>query len=163
MKYVNYCIIAIVSLVMSSGSIKTDTPLTGYHPGSLIPNIVLNDAEGKSLDLSDYKGKKVVVNFWAAYDAQSRATNVQLYNFITKNYPDIEFISISFDENKSVYEKTILWDKMNGNSNFCDVRGTESEIYKEFRLDEGFKNFVIDEDGVITATNTSIQQLKSMF
>ena len=44
------------------------THLIGCYPGERIPNIVLHDIEGNILDLSKYKGKKVIVNFWATYD-----------------------------------------------------------------------------------------------
>ncbi|MDD3787758.1 MAG: redoxin domain-containing protein [Petrimonas sp.] len=162
MKYLNFCLIAIGSLILSSGSIKTDSPSIGYHPGERIPNIVLNDAEGKTLDLSEYKGKKVVVNFWAAYDAQSRATNIQIHNYLKNNYPDIQLLSVSFDENKGVFEKTVLWDQLETNSQFCDAKGTQSEIYKDFQLNKGFKNYLIDENGVITAMNVTPGELKTI-
>ena len=162
MKYVNFCLIVIGSLILSSGSIKTDKPSLGYHPGEQIPNIVLKDVEGHSLNLSDYKGKKVMINFWAVYDAQSRVTNIQLHNYLKQNYPDISLVSISFDANKSVFEKTILWDQVDKKSQFCDVNGTNSSIYKEFKLEKGFKNYLIDENGVITAMNVTPQKLKNI-
>ena len=101
MKYVNFCLIALGSLILSSGSIKTDKPSIGYHPGEILPNIVLHDAEGKNIDLSEYKGKKVMVNFWAAYDAQSRANNVRIHNLLKNNYPDVTLLSICFDVSRN--------------------------------------------------------------
>lgn len=159
MKYVNFCLIALGSLILSSGSIKTDKPSIGYYPGEQLPNIVLNDTEGKLLDLSNYKGKKLVISFWAAYDARSRANNIQIHNYLKNNFPDVELLSISFDENKSVFEKTILWDKLEADSQFREADGVRSEIYKEFRLDKGFKNYLIDENGVITALNVTPKEL----
>lgn len=159
MKYVNFCLIALGSLILSSGSIKTDKPSIGYHPGEQLPNIVLNDTEGQILDLSNYKGKKVVISFWAAYDAQSRANNIQIHNYLRNNFPDVELLSVSFDENKSVFEKTILWDKLETDSQFREADGIRSEIYKEFRLNKGFKNYLIDENGVVTAMNVTAKEL----
>ncbi|HBX19958.1 MAG TPA: hypothetical protein DEF88_05900, partial [Porphyromonadaceae bacterium] len=72
-KYVNFCLLAIASLALSAGSVNTDTLSTGYYPGELIPSLVLKDDQGNLLDRAEYKDKKVVVNFWAAYDARSRA------------------------------------------------------------------------------------------
>lgn len=69
MKYVNFCLAAIISLMLMSGTTKNDKPSIGYFPGEQIPNIVLQDVSGKTFDLSRYKGKTVVLNFWAAYDA----------------------------------------------------------------------------------------------
>lgn len=161
MKYVNLCL-AVVSLILMSGSIKTNKTSIGYYPGEQIPNIVIDGSEGKSLDLSEYRGKKVVLNFWAAYDAHSRANNIALYNYVKENASDVEFISISFDENYNVFEKTTLLDEIDTNSQFCDKNGASSKIFKDFKLSKGFKNYLIDENGVIKAMNISSEHLKEL-
>ncbi|MDO5522970.1 MAG: thioredoxin-like domain-containing protein [Bacteroidia bacterium] len=145
-----------------SSSIKTNKASTGYYPGEQIPTIVLSGLEGNKLDLSECKGKKVVLSFWAAYDAQSRASNVQLYNYLKENEPDVVFLSVSFDENRNVFERTALLDNMDLNSQFCDEAGTDSKIYKDFQLRSGFKNYLIDENGVILAMGLSIEKLKNL-
>ena len=35
--------------------------------GSKVPNFTLTDLSGKNVSLSDYKGKVVVLNFWASW------------------------------------------------------------------------------------------------
>lgn len=162
MKYVNFCLAAIISLLSMSSSIKTNKASTGYYPGEQIPTIVLSGLEGNKLDVSECKGKKVVLSFWAAYDAQSRASNVQLYNYLKENEPDVVFLSVSFDENRNVFERTALLDNMDLNSQFCDEAGTDSKIYKDFQLRSGFKNYLIDENGVILAMGLSIEKLKNL-
>jgi Redoxin. len=142
--------------------VKTETPSTGYHPGETIPDIVLTDLEGNFSHLRDFKGKKVVVNFWAAYDAQSRATNVQLHNYLKMNNADVEFLSISFDENRNIVERTLTLDNLEDISQFCEVKGTGSELYREFKLNKGFRNYLIDENGVITAMNITPERLKAL-
>ena len=159
MKYVNFGLLALSFLLMS-GSIKTDKTSTGYYPGNQIPNIVLTGLEGQNIDINDYKGKKVVLNFWAAYDAHSRANNVRLSNFLKENNSNVEFVSVSLDENTSVSNRTALLDKIDGKSHFSEVNGTNSEIYKEFNLEKGFRSYLIDEQGVIQAINPTNEILK---
>ena len=161
MKYVNLCL-AVVSLFLMSGSIKTQNTSIGYYPGEQIPNIVIARSEGQNLDLSEYRGKKVVLSFWAAYDAHSRANNVALCNYLKENAPEVEFLSISFDENIHVFEKTTLLDKIDTNSQFCDLNGASSKIYKDFQLRKGFKSYLIDEKGVIKAMNITSEKLKEL-
>lgn len=162
MKYVNFCLAVVASLMLMSGSVNKSAPSLGYYPGETIPNIALEDSEGNAVNLNDLKGKKVVLNFWAAYDAQSRATNAQLYNYLKENNSDVEFLSVSFDENRNVFEKTLLLDNIDSFSQFCDVNGTESEIYKDFQLKKGFKSYLIDERGVITAMNVTPKTLRTL-
>lgn len=162
MKYVNFCLAILASLTLMSASVNKNTTSEGYHLGKAVPNIAMLDLEGNVLNLSDLKGKKVVLNFWAAYDAPSRATNVQLYNYLTKNNADVEFVSVSFDQNRNVFEKTLLLDKIETLSHFCDVNGPNSGIYKEFGLSKGFTSYLIDENGMIAATNVTPRELKNL-
>ncbi|MDD4778190.1 MAG: TlpA disulfide reductase family protein [Fermentimonas sp.] len=162
MKYVNFCLIAIFSLALSSGSVKDAAPSIGYYPGEIIPDIVLTDLEGDTYNLSDYKGKKVVVNFWASYDAQSRATNVLLHNYLKMNNADVTFLSVSLDENKDVIERTFEMDNLDTISQFCEVNGADSELYNDFKLNRGFRNYLIDENGVIKAMNFTPDDLSSI-
>lgn len=162
MKYVNLYLV-VLSLFLTSGLIKTEKTSTGYYPGERLPNIVINGMEEKTLDLSEYKGKKVVLNFWAAYDAHSRANNVAFHNYIKEHAAeDVAFISISFDENFNVFERTMLLDKIDTHSQFYVANGTESKIYKDFQLNKGFRNYIIDEDGIIKEMNITVEKLKEL-
>lgn len=161
MKYVNFCLSAVL-LVLSGGSTKKELPSTGYQPGETIPNIVLTDLDGNRRNLHDYKGKKVVVNFWAAYDAQSRANNVRLYRYLEMNGKDVVFLSIAFDTNRQIVERTLALDDLKGAPRFYEMEGADSKIYKEFRLNRGFRSYFVDEGGVITAMNITPDLLKTI-
>lgn len=162
MKYLSFCLVSVVAFVLSSGSVKTKLPSTGYHPGEMIPDIVLTDSEGNYRNLHDYKGKKVVVNFWATYHAQSRANNVQLYNYLQNSNSDVEFVSVAFDENRNVVERTLIVDRLESISQFYEISGTGSETYKDFKLNGEFRNYLIDENGVIIAMNITPEDLKTI-
>ena len=162
MKYLSFCLVSVISFVLSSGSVKRELPSSGYHPGETIPNIVLTDSEGTWHNLHDYKGKKVVVNFWATYHAQSRANNVQLYNYLQQSNSDVEFVSVAFDENKNVVERTLMLDRLESISQFYEISGIGSKIYKDFKLNERFPNYLIDENGVIIAMNITPEDLKTI-
>ena len=159
MKYVNFCLVALFSLALSSCSVKDAAPSLGYYPGEIIPEIVLTDLEGDKYMLSDFKGNKVVVNFWATYDAHSRATNIRLHNYLKMIDSDVTFISIAFDENINVLDRTMAMDNLDEHSLFCDVRGTESDLYRDFKLSRGFRSYLIDENGVIIAMNVTPEDL----
>ena len=160
MKYVKFCLAVVMIFALSASSVNTNTPSTGYHPGEMIPNIVLTDLEGNRHQLHDYKGKKVVVNFWASYDAQSRAANVRLHNILKTMDRDVAFLSVSFDENRNVVERTLALDDMETVSLFCERSGTGSKLYKELNLDKGFRSYLIGENGVIAAMNMNPADLK---
>jgi peroxiredoxin len=148
MKYLSFCLVSVIAFVLSAGSVKTGLP----SPGETIPDIVLTDMEGNFHHLHDYRGKKVVVNFWATYHAQSRANNVQLYNYLQRSDSDVEFVSVAFDENRNVVKRTLMLDRLDSKSQFCEIRG----------IPKGFRNYLLDENGVIVAMNVTPEDLKTI-
>lgn len=163
MKYLSFCLVLAMMLVLSSSSVKRELPLSGLYPGESIPDFVLTDSQGNLLHISDFKGKKVVVNFWATYHAQSRANNVWLYNFLQGDRGgDVEFVSVAFDENRNIVDRTLLLDRLVTQSQFYEIEGTGSETFKKFKLKDGFRNYLIDEKGVIIAMNITPEDLKTI-
>ncbi|WP_165452147.1 TlpA family protein disulfide reductase [Paenibacillus thalictri] len=53
----------------------------GVKPGQLAPDISLQTTEGKTVKLSDYRGKKVLLNFWASWCPPCRAEMPDLEQF----------------------------------------------------------------------------------
>jgi len=57
-----------VVLVPEKGGQTGQPPAEGYHlRGKTAPTFVLTNLEGKKVSLSDYKGRPVLVNFWATW------------------------------------------------------------------------------------------------
>jgi len=57
-----------VVLVPEKGEQAGQPPAEGYHlRGKTAPTFVLTNLEGKKVSLSDYKGRPVLVNFWATW------------------------------------------------------------------------------------------------
>lgn len=101
-----------------------------------------------------------MLNFWAAYDAESRARNVQLANEVNKFGPDkIAMCSISMDEKESIFTETVKIDKLDLSTQFHEGLGKESELYKKYDLRKGFKTFLINDEGVIIAANVTPEKL----
>ena len=81
---------------MSSGT-KEARPTVGTNPGDLAPRI---ESLGGESDFSfqNHSGRYTLLNFWAAYDAESRVRNVQLWNEVNKLSSDkIAMYSVSLD------------------------------------------------------------------
>ena len=145
MKVRAYVLIASVALLgMSAGSKKAKLT-EGVNPGDLAPRIL---------------GRYTLLNFWAAYDAESRARNVQLANEVNKFGPDkIAMCSISMDEKESIFTETVKIDKLDLSTQFHEGLGKESELYKKYDLRKGFKTFLINDEGVIIAANVTPEKL----
>ncbi|MDR1882837.1 MAG: peroxiredoxin family protein [Prevotella sp.] len=161
MKYLKYFLILGIALIsLSSNTSRTSSLSEGIYPGNLLPDIKnLENKSGTKMNLSDLRGQKVLLNFWAAYDACSHRDNVLLSRIIgSKRYP-VRMISVSFDKSESVFEKTLAMDKIDAEYQFLVKGGAFSDLFGRHQLERGFKNYLIDEDGVIVAMNLTPDDL----
>ena len=151
----------VLFLMISAGSNRI--PKTGLFVGEKAPIFQMVDSTAGNFNLRDQKGKYVVLNFWASYDAPSRISNVRIQQEIEKlNHQNLSFVSVSYDPNKVVFEETVKLDELNRNTQFYDKDGESSDIYKAFRLKKGFGNYLLDQNGVIIAKNFSPEKLTEL-
>lgn len=150
-------IFALFALFLTFSFVPKDVlPGMGLSPGSRAPEIRLENEQSGRFRLSEEKGKYVLVNFWAAYDAPSRIRNLKLDRAVTRmKKNDLQYVSISYDTRPAVFEETVKTDGLTRNRQFYDTEGKLSEIFKTFRLKKGFTNYLIDPHGVIIAKNIS--------
>ncbi len=150
-------------LVMTGADTKEAKPVEGVNPGDFAPRIELTGNESIRFKRPD--GCYTLVNFWAAYDAASRAQNVRLWNTVEKmkdSSVKVSMYSISFDERKSVFEETVKMDKLDGTTQLREEKGTQSDLFKKYKLRKGLRNFLINGDGVIVATNVTPERLTEL-
>lgn len=150
--------LVIISLTFFS-FVGKDTPTEGLTIGDKAPDFKIC-SERQLVNLKDLKGKYVLLSFWASYDAPSRMQNTILNHAVTKTN-NIEMVSVSFDDYKSVFNETIRKDQISTSNCFIELEGKNSEIYQTYRLHKGFKNYLLDKNGVIIAKNINAQQLSS--
>ena len=161
MKYLKYFLIVGVAFIsLSSNTSRTSSLSEGIYPGDLLPDIKnLENKSGTNLNLSDLRGQKVLINFWAAYDAYSHKDNVLLSHVIeNENYP-VQMVSVSFDTSESIFERTLTMDQIDETYQFRVKSNVSSELINRYRLEKGFKNYLIDENGVIIGMNLTPNDL----
>lgn len=115
------------------------------------PDFTLPDLDGKRYQLSDLKGKVVVINFWATWCAPCRKEIPDL-RAIYDEYKDqgVEILGISLDQiDKSQIRKFVK----NFKVNYPILHGTQSELNKILNAYQTGQflptTFIIDREGVI--------------
>jgi peroxiredoxin len=70
---------------------------TGVKEGDLAPDFTLNTLDGKEIKLSDYKGKKVVLNLWASWCPPCKAEmpHMQTYYEKNKDKENVEILAVN--------------------------------------------------------------------
>lgn len=108
---------------------------TLLKPGCVAPDFVLSTPDGKMVRLSDYKGKYVVIDFWASWCSDCRKDApfiVELY----RTYKDagIEFIGVSFDTDKESWISAIKQYGMDYVQVSELKKMRETEVYKTYGI-----------------------------
>jgi peroxiredoxin len=141
---------------------KKDKPVGGLNVGDAAPDFDIKAVSEQLLALSNFRGKYVLLNFWASYDAQSRMQNVYLNNALQSAFPDVEMVSVSFDEYNSVFTETVRKDQIVASVCFVETDGTKSGLFEKYQLKHGFTNYLLDRDGVILAKDVSTKELDTL-
>lgn len=152
-------VVLIMISFISFSFVGKDTPTEGLTIGDKAPEFKIC-GEKQLIDLKDLKGKYVLLSFWASYDADSRMRNATLSHVADQN-ESLEMVSVSFDDYKSVFNETIKKDQISTSKCFVELDGKKSDIYKTYRLHKGFKNYLLDKNGVIIAKNVQAAELSS--
>ena len=152
-------VVLIMIFFISFSFVGKDTPTEGLTIGDKAPEFKIC-GEKQLIDLKDLKGKYVLLSFWASYDADSRMRNATLSHVADQN-ESVEMVSVSFDDYKSVFNETIKKDQISTSKCFVELDGKKSDIYKTYRLHKGFKNYLLDKNGVIIAKNVQAAELSS--
>ena len=164
MKYVKW--IFVVLLIGSLTSfVEKDKPTGGLNVGDIAPDFKIQSmSAGQPLaELSDMKGKYVLLSFWASYDAHSRMQNASLSNVLrsASRNENVEMVSVSYDEYQSIFKETVRKDQIVTPTCFVETKGESSGLFKKYRLGRGFTNYLLDENGVIIAKNISAAELSA--
>lgn len=154
--------IFVVLIISSLTSFVAKDKLTGgLNPGDVAHDFKIKTTSNEQIiHLEEFRGKYVLLSFWASYDAQSRMLNVSLSNALKSiAHNNVEMVSVSFDKYQSVFAETIRKDRIVAPACFVETKGEKSGLFRKYNLSRGFTNYLLDEDGVIIAKNISATEL----
>ncbi|MBN9381233.1 MAG: AhpC/TSA family protein [Chitinophagaceae bacterium] len=121
--------------------------------GAVAPDFALPDTTGKLVRLSEFKGRYVLLDFWASWCAGCREENPNVVKAY-QSFKDKGFVvlGVSLDERitEAMWRQAIVNDHLTW-TNVCDLKGREGDAVRKYGVRGIPNNFLIDPDGRIVA------------
>lgn len=128
--------------------------------GAVVPEISLPDPSGNVRNLSDLRGKVVLVDFWAAWCKPCRMENPNVVRMYKKYQPKgFEVYSVSLDglpnqqNPKELWTQAVVQDGLMWDNHVSDLKGWNSQAVTTFGFQGIPYTVLVDRDGTIIETN----------
>ena len=142
-------------------SVLVQAVRTGYRKrlplsaGSVAPAFTVQDGDGKPVNLADFKGKVVCLDFWASWChpclAEIPATTLLKQQFVGK---DVVFLYISVDDKEADWKKALTTHPLaSPNSVHTWAKGFESPTPSAYQIETIPAYLLIGRDGRIITSH----------
>jgi len=144
--------------------IKRFKPLSN---GQKAPEFTIPDVNQQPVSLSDYRGKVVLIDFWASWCRPCRLESpklVQLHNKYSSL--DFDILSVSLDgtsrqnDAKQAWEEAIIQDNLTGWKHVSELKGWETILRELYNFNSIPYTVLVDKNGNIAGKNLRGEQLE---
>lgn len=141
--------------ILSAQNVQDEDPDLKYgtellKPGTKAPDFKLNDINGKTVKLKKFRGKDVVLVFWASWCPDCRAEVPLLKEMYASADPKkVVFVSVSYDREYEKFEKYVKDNQLPGVQLFDPAGKKESKIGADYHVKWIPSLYLIGPDGKV--------------
>lgn len=126
--------------------------------GKTVTYFTVTNPKGEKISRNNFRGKYLLLNFWASWDEQSREANKTLRRIYQKekNNKDFALLGISLDINRADWMNAIEADTLDWEQG-CDLAGWNSDVIEKLGVQAIPTNLLIAPSGRIEAKDVDEQ------
>jgi peroxiredoxin len=129
--------------------INKSLTMDNLKPGDHFRDISAKNLAGKEIKFSDFKGKVVLLDFWASWCKPCRISMKQLVGTYRQYHPQgFEIFSFSMDTDEQSWKRASEQDSVQW-TNISDLKATYSLQVASYNVQSIPKAFLIDKNGII--------------
>ncbi len=130
-------------------------------PGNPAPEFTLSDLYGKQVSLSSYKGKVVLLDFWASWCPDCRRASPYM-RYLYRKYHDkgLEIVGISLDNDRERWYSGVQTDSLQW-TQLSSLQRWECPVAKAYNIHWIPTLVLIDREGRIVARRLEGEELES--
>lgn len=147
-----YLLITLLFFGLSNAQLKA---------GDSLPNLKLKNQKNEDILISSFKGKPILIDFWASWCAPCRVANKKLVLLQETLADEIGIIGISLDKDISKWIKAIEKDKIKY-TQLIDSNGFDAKTAILFGVEELPTTYLFNKDGILLEINPSHEQLLNL-
>lgn len=143
----------------TSEQLAKNSPAPGV--GTAAPDFTATTPDGQNISLSSFKGKYVLIDFWASWCAPCRKENPNVVAAYQANKSkNFTILGVSLDSSKEKWLEAIAADKLEW-TQVSELKGWGSTVARNYKVESIPANFLVDPQGNIIAQNLRGAELKS--
>ncbi|TDL91938.1 redoxin domain-containing protein [Vibrio vulnificus] len=134
--------------------------LGGLKIGAKAPNFSLKTLDGKQVELSDYKGKKVMLNFWATWCPPCKKEMPDMEKYTQQVGDDVVVLAVNIDPENDV--QAFVEDNGITFTIPLDSQSAKNPVNERYKILSIPTTYFIDKEGIIRNKVISAMTLKDM-
>lgn len=163
MSRILFILLAVIIGLFVYNTFFADTEVIAGNPA---PAFVTENIHGEKIDLADYKGKYVMIDFWGSWCPPCRKEFPQLIEFHNKyknrqftNASGIEIITVALEKNDKTWRKVAEKAGFSWRNQVVDVTKFVrlSSLATTFNVTDVPSKFLINPKGEILASNVKFE------